>query len=204
MTPTEIVMVVDRSASMAAVADDAIGGFNQFLADQQALADPAHLTLVLFDHEYLEPHFRVPLAAVRPLTRETYQPRGMTALYDAIGRAVTHVHQSVPAEAKVIVCIITDGYENASHEWTWSLVKDLIDQQTHRGWEFVFVAGNIDAEAAGGQIGIRRARSFATMDADTTPRAYRSLSRAAASFRSTGTIGEEWAEEVSPTDTTGS
>ncbi len=204
MTPTEIVMITDRSGSMSSVADDAIGGFNRFLADQQAMPGSANLTLVLFDDEYLEPHFRVPLAGVPPLTPETYRPRGTTALYDAIGRAVTHLQQSIPAEAKVIVCIITDGYENASKEWTWSSVKQLVDQKTNHGWEFVFVAGNIDAEVAGGQIGIHHTLSFAMMTADTTPLAYQALSQAADSFRRTGAIDQTWAVDPDSRDKSGS
>ena len=91
-----------------------------------------------------------------------------------------------------------------SEEWTWSSVKQLVDQKTNHGWEFVFVAGNIDAEVAGGQIGIHHTLSFAMMNADTTPLAYQALSQAADSFRRTGAIDQTLAVDPDSRDKSGS
>ena len=88
---TDIAFVLDRSGSMNSIAGDAIGGFNTFLAQQQAQPGAAHLTLVLFDHEYLVPHDNVDIHSVPPLDDRTYIPRGMTALLDAIGRTIDAV-----------------------------------------------------------------------------------------------------------------
>ena len=85
---TEIAFVLDRSGSMNSIAGDAIGGFNTFLAQQQGEPGEAHLTLVLFDHEYLVTHDNVDIHSVPPLDASTYVPRGMTALLDAIGRTI--------------------------------------------------------------------------------------------------------------------
>ncbi len=47
---TEIVVVADKSGSMANVRADAIGGFNTLVVDQQKeKVDEAYLTLILFD-----------------------------------------------------------------------------------------------------------------------------------------------------------
>ncbi len=165
--PVELVCVVDRSGSMQPLAADAIGGFNAFLAGQRALPGAARLTLVLFDHEYLVPYGRVPLADVPDLDERTYVPRGSTALLDALGRALTGLAERIGAgpaaehPAKVIVAVLTDGAENASREWTFARVSDLIKARQAAGWEFVFLAANQDAFAAASRVGISRADAFA-------------------------------------------
>ena len=86
---TEIVCIIDRSGSMESIADDAVGGFNSFLESQKALPGEARLTLVLFYHELLFVHDSVELERVEPLDRQTFVPRGSTALFDAIGPEAT-------------------------------------------------------------------------------------------------------------------
>jgi uncharacterized protein YegL len=159
---TEIAFVLDRSGSMQAIAGDAIGGFNAFLAQQQAERGAARLTLVLFDHEYLVAAEHVEIGAVAPLDERSYVPRGMTALLDAVGRTVDAVGvrlAQTPEEerpAKVIVAILTDGLENASREYGYGRVAEMIrHQQEKYGWEFVFLAANQDAMAAAGKLAIR-------------------------------------------------
>jgi len=48
-----IYFVLDRSGSMQSIAPDVIGGFNAFLAAQQADGSDALLTLVQFDSQNL-------------------------------------------------------------------------------------------------------------------------------------------------------
>jgi uncharacterized protein YegL len=159
---TEIAFVLDRSGSMNAIAGDAIGGFNTFLSQQQALPGAAHLTLVLFDHEYLVVHDNVKIADVAPLNERTYVPRGMTALLDAVGRTVDAIGVRLAATpedqrpAKVIVAILTDGLENASRDYTAARVSEMIrHQQQKYSWEFIFLAANQDAIATAGALAIQ-------------------------------------------------
>ena len=158
---TEIAFVLDRSGSMNPIAADAIGGFNTFLASQQALPGEARLTLVLFDHEYLVVHDNVAIRQVPPLDAKTFVPRGMTALLDAVGRTIDDVGvrlAATPEEqrpAKVIVAILTDGQENASRDYTFSRVAGMIKHQQEKySWEFLFLAANQDAIAAAGALSI--------------------------------------------------
>jgi hypothetical protein len=158
---TEIAFVLDRSGSMNPIADDAIGGFNTFLKDQQALSGEARLTLVLFDHEYLVAHNNVAIQHVPPLDSSTYVPRGMTALLDALGRTIddagARLAGTPEAErpAKVIVAILTDGQENASRDYTFAKVAGMIKHQQEKySWEFLFLAANQDAIAAAGALSI--------------------------------------------------
>jgi Mg-chelatase subunit ChlD len=121
----EIVVIADRSGSMSVIRDDAIGGFNTFLKEQKAVKGAANLTLVLFDHEYLVAVDSQPIKKVVPLNNETYVPRGMTALNDSIGRAISALEAKNPNKA--IVCILTDGQENQSREFNTEQAKAKIN-----------------------------------------------------------------------------
>lgn len=190
----EIVNIIDRSGSMASIRDDAIGGFNSFLDDQKKVPGEAKVTLVLFDHEYLLVHDGVDINDVPNLDEKSYIPRGWTALYDAIGRAINTVGERLartPEEErpeKVIVSILTDGEENHSTEFSVDQVKDMIThQQDNYKWEFIYLAANQDAFAVGGSIGIA---SVNTMSFDATgagiSNAYRSMSTTYTSSRTSG------------------
>jgi hypothetical protein len=147
---------------MNAIAGDAIGGFNTFLTQQQALPGDARLTLVLFDHEYQVTHSGVEIRSVPPLDEHTYVPRGMTALLDAVGRTIDDVGKRLAATpedqrpGKVIVAILTDGMENASRDYTNAKVAAMIrHQQEKYSWEFIFLAANQDAIKAAEAIAIQ-------------------------------------------------
>ena len=175
---TEIAFILDRSGSMSSIANAAISGFNEFLHGQQHTVDDkqrcieANLTLVLFDSEYLVVYERTPLQTAIPLTSETYQPRGSTALLDAIGKTIDELGAKLAATAevdrpvKVIVAILTDGEENASRDYTMSDVNQRITHQTNQyAWEFLFLGANQDAIATASRLGIA-AHDAATFSAD--------------------------------------
>lgn len=66
---TELVFILDRSGSMAGLETDTIGGFNAMLEKQKKQPGRCLVSTVLFDHETLVVHDRVPLQNVAPLTR---------------------------------------------------------------------------------------------------------------------------------------
>ena len=158
---TEIVSIVDRSGSMESILDDAIGGFNTFLAAQQRQPGEAKLSLILFDHEYQVVHQAVDIQQVEPLNQDTYVPRGSTALLDAVGKTIDAVGERLAATAEserpsqVIVSILTDGYENASQTYSKPKVAEMIKHQTEKySWAFEFQAANMDAFAAAKELSI--------------------------------------------------
>ena len=117
---TEIVFILDRSGSMAGLESDTIGGFNSMIKKQQKeLEDNALVSTILFDHESIVLHDRVPLAEIKPLTEKDYEVRGTTALLDAIGDALKHiknVHKYAREEdrpQKTLFVITTDEILNA-------------------------------------------------------------------------------------------
>lgn len=160
---TEIVFILDRSGSMSGLESDTIGGFNAMIKKQQEETEgTALVSTVLFDHESIVLHDRVPLAEIKPLTEKDYEVRGTTALLDAVGDAVKHIrniHKYARAEdrpQKTLFVITTDGMENASERFSYKEIKKLIEAQKERGWEFVFLGANIDAVDVARHIGIDR------------------------------------------------
>lgn len=163
---TEIIFLLDRSGSMGGLESDTIGGFNGFLEKQRQLEGKTIVTTVLFDDRYELLWSGVDAEKVR-LTANEYFVRGSTALLDAVGKAILDVgcRLSNTPEAerpgKVIFVITTDGMENASREFTYKKVKELIrHQQEKYSWEFVFLGANMDAAKEAGNIGIHRDSAF--------------------------------------------
>ena len=163
-----IAALLDRSGSMESIADDTRGGFDAYIAGQRGQAGATLVTLAQFDNEYDVVYQNRPVDDVPPLALE---PRGMTALLDAIGRFVTEVGSglaALPEEDRpgdVTVLVMTDGHENASAEWTKEAVRELISQQeTVYDWDFVFLGANMDAVDVGTGLGFAPGKSL-TYDA---------------------------------------
>jgi len=161
---TDITMVLDRSGSMQSIKDDTIGGFDAFTSEQRRLPGRCTVSLVQFDNVYEEVYTGRDLADVPSLT---LVPRGSTAMLDAIGRAVNATGARLAAMPQdrrpgtVIVGIMTDGLENASREFTYPMVKALIEQQEQvYGWTFMYMGANQDAIEVGASLGVARDRSL--------------------------------------------
>jgi predicted TIM-barrel fold metal-dependent hydrolase len=160
---TDITLVVDRSGSMQAIREDAQGGVNAFIREQAGEPGEALLTLVQFDTEYEILHSGVP---IRKVPEYRLEPRGCTALLDAVGRAIseTGIRLEAMEEAQrpglVIFVITTDGLENSSREFTKGQIKEMIQHQQEKyDWHFTFLAANQDAFAEAGRLGIHRDRA---------------------------------------------
>jgi len=169
-----IVAVLDRSGSMASIRTDTEGGFDTFITEQRKQPGDALVTLAQFDDQYEIVYENKPIFDVPPLT---LIPRGMTALLDAVGKTITSVGVSLAAlaeddrPAKVIMVILTDGYENSSKEWKVDAVKKLVtEQREHYGWEFIFLGANLDAlnVAQGMGIDAGSAMAYAASGAQVT------------------------------------
>lgn len=145
----EIVCIVDRSGSMGNIRDDAQGGLNEFIKEQAKHGD-ANLTIVEFDNNIDTVCDRI---NINEAEEYTLQPRGMTALLDAIGTVVGNNLKYNAPDGKTIVVIVTDGQENSSQEWTRDQIFKTIAERKEDGWEFLFLASNQDAIAVGSSYG---------------------------------------------------
>ena len=158
---TDITLVIDRSGSMQAIRHDAEGGVNAFIADQAKQPGEALLTLVQFDTDYEFIHRGVSVQQLPPYQLE---PRGSTALLDAVGRAILDTGsrlakmQEEDRPGLVVFVIVTDGEENSRKEFAKDTIKEMITQQQDQySWQFTFLGANQDAFAEAGGLGINAA-----------------------------------------------
>ncbi|MGI6196760.1 MAG: vWA domain-containing protein [Eubacteriales bacterium] len=201
---TEIVYILDRSGSMSGLEKDTIGGYNSFLKKQKAEPGQAVVTTVLFDDKCEIIHDRVDIRKVAPLTNRQYYARGMTALLDAIGETVKRVSNrhknAIPGEvpAKTIVVITTDGCENASMEYTYRMVADMVRVQKEKyGWEFLFLGANIDAIETAADFGITKERAV-TYAADEvgTELNFASVCEVVSDMRASRPVTQSWKQKI--------
>ncbi len=199
---TDITLVVDRSGSMQEIRSDAEGGINAFIEQQAGEPGEVLLTLVQFDTEYEFIHRGVPIEQV---DQYELQPRGATALLDAVGRAIHETGQRL-AQMKesdrpglVIFVIMTDGLENSSREFTKSQIRAMIEeQQSKYNWHFTFLGADQDAFAEAGSLGINAAGA-AMFSKDRVAAAYAGTSakvkRMRAQFRGGDTVVNEFTND---------
>ena len=160
-----IIFILDRSGSMQGKEADVIGGVNAYVAGLDRTKGQMGISYVRFDNEIELVWNDVKLDDVPEMTAEHYQPRGNTALLDAVGMTVSAVQPN--AEHNYTVIIHTDGQENASREWTNEKLRKLIAQREAAGnWTFSFFGCDIDAWGQARDMGMSagNARQYAAAD----------------------------------------
>jgi uncharacterized protein YegL len=185
---TDIIVILDKSGSMASVWDDTIGGFNSWLEKQKTAGPDQTLTLTLFDTTCQTPYVEKPLADVAPLTRVTYVPGGNTALLDAIGATVKKIQDKDQKNA-ILVVIITDGEENSSHEYTRAAIKALVEDRQAAGWQFLYIGADQSGFADAQTMGYGGTRSYGSTHVGTQT-AYAGLSQATMAYSRAGIRGQ--------------
>lgn len=166
--------VLDETGSMEVCRDATISGFNEYI-DSLKKDKKLRFTLTKFDSNKIDVVYnRVLLDKVEHLSRDTYIPGAMTPLYDAIAHTITSIESKV--KGKPVLCVImTDGEENASHEYNRTKLFKLIKDKEKEGWTFVYLGANQDAWAIGQAIGLHRG-NVVNYNTAKTGKAFRTLS----------------------------
>lgn len=156
----EIISILDRSGSMAGLEKDTIGGYNSFVTSQAKLPGQVKVSTILFDDKY-ELLFNGVEANSALLNENNYTTRGSTALLDAVGKTILEVGARLAntkeeeRPEKVIFVITTDGQENASVEFSYEKIKEMITHQKDvYKWDFIFFGANIETEVVAQDLGI--------------------------------------------------
>jgi len=196
---THIICVLDRSGSMSSIMADSIGGFNTFLKQQRELPDEATITVALFDDKYELLYDNVDIKEVKDITPSEWYPRGTTALYDAICKTINTDKAKISKMKKkdrpdkVLVCVVTDGYENASRENNIDDTKKLIKDCEKNDWNFIYLAANQDAFDVGSSFGISGSNTYTyTATADGVTNMSMTLNNAAVSYRSMSSTSDDF------------
>lgn len=152
-----IYFVLDRFGSMQSIAPDVTGGFNAFLAAQQADGSDVLLTLVQFDSQDLtrysstRPPSRVHDPSPRLLSCREVGPRSTT-------RWVTSL-PTPPSEPRGGASRTNPRRRSCSSPSPTGRRIDLIKKWEVHGWSFAYLGANQDAYAEGGRIGYSAASS---------------------------------------------
>jgi hypothetical protein len=152
-------ILLDRTGSMEPIWTEALSSVNAY-ADGLATLDggprvDADITLAAFDandgFQFDVLRSGVDAERWRKVSNDEVSPRGMTPLYDAIGKIVTLAEKDNPRKA--VIVIMTDGEENSSEEMTKASAKAALDRVRKKGWEVVFLGAEFskfdDAEGVG-------------------------------------------------------
>ena len=156
---TELVIIIDKSGSMQPLTEDVIGGFNSLIEEQKKEGETI-VTTIFFNDSIKFIHERTDIKEIKPLDKRTYCASGCTALLDAIGDGIAFIkskHASTKEEnlpKHTNFSIMTDGFENASREYSYKKIKEMIGLQKKCGWDFIFQAANIDVEYEADKLGI--------------------------------------------------
>lgn len=198
----EVVVIVDRSGSMAGKEDDTIGGINTMIntlksenvkKEDSKLSmrekivesnkqDQINLSIKFFDHEEILFYNSVNIYRSQLLNKTDFAPRGQTALHDAIGNTIKYFIKNKKTKKydSCNIYVATDGYENCSKKFNSDSLKKLIEEAEEYNINLYYLGANQDAILEAGKIGILpdRAINYAE-NKDAVEAVYRSVASTA-------------------------
>lgn len=145
--PTLVVFLLDRSGSMESVRQETIGGFNGYIDKLQKDDDGSiRFSMAQFDtvsHDFM--YDCAPLKDVKKLDMFSFQPRGGTPLYDAMGKNINLAERQAGKKYKVLFVTLTDGEENSSHEFDLEKIRSIIsEREKNDHWTFAYIGMGLD------------------------------------------------------------
>lgn len=175
---THICIILDRSGSMESCRVEAIGSVNAYLADarKDSVLKKADLELTIFDSQSIDTIRSGAPIALADITKDDYQPRGSTPLYDAIGRGIDSLDTSLAksGSSKAILVVMTDGQENASKRHSHASLSEVIKTRQAKGWLMIFLGAGLENAMQGMSLGVR---AGSTASIGTDEQSLRSVSK---------------------------
>ena len=190
-------VVLDRSGSMSNCVHQTIDALNGYLIGLQEEHTEGVVTVSLFDSQSIDIGVeKVQIKDLSPLDYSFLTPRASTPLYDAIGAGIyEHGSYDATKEDKKVLVIVTDGYENASREYTGDAIKKLVEEKEESGWLIVYLGSDHDIYKQTKMMGIDPGRSI-RYSKGKSDSAFRSVLRTSGDYyRGTKAIDIEFTEE---------
>ena len=189
----DVVFILDKSGSMSGSEENTISSFNEYLEKEKKNKFKTNITTVLFSNDYEYLYRRENVKGIQKLTDKEYFVGGCTALYDALGNSIHDIEKEKPNKA--IFIIITDGYENASKEYSKEQIKKLIKK--HSDWGFIYIGADIDSYASAGEIGIKKENTANyKKDKRGTSAVFKSVGAFECEYMSSSPITSKWKKDL--------
>lgn len=162
-------IILDESGSMSSIYNETLSAINETLSGirkiQQEHPEQHHyVSIITFEGNGKDSvktrRDRVAIDEIQDFTTDDYRPGGCTPLYDAMGYSITALDKNISADDFVMATIITDGYENASKEYSGIDIKELVSRQREKGWTFAYIGANQDSIVEARKLNISNALNF--------------------------------------------
>lgn len=164
---------IDRTGSMTGIRMKTIESVDKYIKKLGQEAGETTLIVATFNsYTGLTVTKRGMAKTMGGFSQEEYITEGGTPLFDtmmemiALLEAEEQILKTAGHEVGVILTVVTDGEENSSTKHSYIDVVEKTKVLRDRGWEIVFLGVDIDAFAAGEQIGISKGSTISLAASD--------------------------------------
>lgn len=161
-------IILDESGSMVSIKPSIINGFNELVQSikgiQKKFPEQEHyISIISFNglgNKIM--HFMDDVSKLNTIDSSNYKPDSMTPLYDAMGFGFTKLRKKLKSQTNynVLVTILTDGEENASKEYTGTVIKNMIEELSEGNWTFTYIGTDHDVEKMAANLSIKNSMVF--------------------------------------------
>ena len=170
-------IILDESGSMESIKKEIISGFNEVVQSvkegaRQYPEQKHYVTFVSFNSSGIKTILENQEAdKFETIDENKYIPSSATPLYDAMGFSIRRLKNMLDNEKNpynVLVTILTDGYENASKEYSGNAIKKLVEELKLKNWTFTYIGTDHEVEAVAYSIGVVNSLKFNKSSADVS------------------------------------
>jgi uncharacterized protein YegL len=154
---THVVLLLDKSGSMASIREPIIRDFNEQIETIQDRSNDleTQVTYVTFNHDVTFEFIGEKADSLKPLNATSYMPRGGTALRDAIGVAIEEVKKQIDETTPVLFVIVSDGMDQSSTKFNQTQIAEMVQEMKDKyAWTFTYVGCDHDVEKVARQYNI--------------------------------------------------
>lgn len=173
--PTEVVLLLDASGSMACRRDETIREVNRYLDNLRKDGGRYRLTVKTFNTSVQTLVRDKDIRACGDLEHSEYRPDGWTALLDAVGETLDSYGYRARDGNRVLFVVVTDGQENHSRYFGLAQVRDMIAYYRSEDFQFVFLGDGPSAWQVGRNLGFNISVSTDWTNRENSANIYKGL-----------------------------